>query len=34
MQPPAYFLPRPPLDLSPITRAAFAEIYAEAVQLG
>ncbi len=34
MQLPAYFLPRPPLNLSPTTRAAFAEIYAEAVQLG
>ncbi len=34
MQPPAYFLPRPPLDLSPTTRAAFARLYAEAVRSG
>lgn len=33
MQHPAYFLPRPPLDLTPTTRAAFARLYAEIVRL-
>lgn len=34
MQYPAHFLPRPPLDLTPATRTAFAELYAGAVQSG
>ena len=34
MQLPNYFLPRPPLNLSPATLATFARLYAEAVQLG
>lgn len=32
MQLPAYFLPRPPLDLSPATLTAFAGLYQDAVQ--
>ncbi len=34
MQHPAYFLLRPPLDLTPTTRAAFAQLYVETVRLG
>jgi hypothetical protein len=34
MQHPAYFLPRPPLDLTSTKRAAFARLYAETVRSG